>query len=332
MATKKMTLDAWQAPLQTACAVQGEADARFLEVTLVSGGQPIDLTGRAVYLYMVKPDGAEIFNACTIDEAAEGKVTAELTAQMSAAAGEAKDVEFRVVGGSENTETLKIKGPKILFLPSDYDGAVESTPEYTALTQALADVQDFDSVKALAQNAIPASQKGAASGVATLDASGKLVQKPTPGEIGAVPTSALNQSVATLDSNGDLNQMPNANQVGAIPASQKGARGGVATLDSSGKLVQDAATIGGKHLLFGTWTGNASCTTEYGSLYMSDPLNISFGRTLPSVPMVMASFYTNGVTTAHLTSPAVSTSSFTIRLANAKSSDISVTVTWLAIY
>ena len=302
MATKKMTLDAWQAPLQTACAVQGEADARFLEVTLVSGGQPIDLTGRAVYLYMVKPDGAEIFNACTIDEAAGGQVTAELTAQMSAAAGEAKDVEFRVVGGSENTETLKIKGPKILFLPSDYDGAVESTPEYTALTQALADVQDFDSVKALAQNAIPASQKGAASGVATLDASGKLVQKPTPGEIGA------------------------------IPASQKGAASGVATLDSSGKLVQDAVTIGGKHLLFGTWTGNASCTTEYGSMYMSDPLNISFGRTLPSVPMVMASFYTNGVTTAHLTSPAVSTSSFTIRVANSRSSGISVTVTWLAIY
>ena len=145
-------------------------------------------------------------------------------------------------------------------------------------------------------------EKGVSNGLATLDASGKLVQKPTPGEIGA------------------------------IPASQKGAASGVATLDSSGKLVQDAVTIGGKHLLFGTWTGNASCTTEYGSMYMSDLLNISFGRTLPSVPMVMASFYTNGVTTAHLTSPAVSTSSFTIRVANAKSSDISVTVTWLAIY
>ena len=86
--------------------------------------------------------------------------------------------------------------------------------------------------------AVASSEKGKANGVATLDGNGKLVQKPTPADIGAVPTSALNQSVATIDSNGDLNQMPNAHQVGAVPTSEKGAKNGVATLDASGKLVQ----------------------------------------------------------------------------------------------
>ena len=238
MATKQITLDVWQCANTRVYAVQGEADARFLSVTLVSNGAPVDLTGKTVYLYMIKPDGNEIFNTCTVEDAAGGKVMAALTAQMSAAAGDAKDVEFRVVGGDQDTDTLKIKGPALRLLPSDYDGAIASTPEYTALTDALASVNDFDAVKALAEAAIPSSEKGANGGVATLDGSGKLVQKPTPAEIGAVPTSALNQSVATIDSNGDLNQMPNAHQVGAIPSGEKGAKNGVATLNASGKLVQ----------------------------------------------------------------------------------------------
>lgn len=156
---------------------------------------------------------------------------------------------------------------------------------------------------------------------------------PHTGAVGTLPGVTWPAGIYTFTYNGSTWEVsPTVAEAVEYLEEEKGVSNGLATLDSSGKLVQDAATIGGKHLLFGTWTGNASCTTEYGSMYMSDPLNISFGRTLPSVPMVMASFYTNGVTTAHLTSPAVSTSSFTIRLANAKSSDISVTVTWLAIY
>ena len=44
--------------------------------------------------------------------------------------------------------------------------------------------------------------------------------------------------MATLNGLGFLEQMPQAHQVGAIPTSEKGAANGVATLDSSGKLVQ----------------------------------------------------------------------------------------------
>ena len=240
MATVQMTLDVWAEPNGRVFAVQGEADARFLEVTFVSGGVPVDLTGKTVSLYMVKPDGNEIFNACTLEDGAGGRVTAELTAQMSAAAGRAKDVEFRITGGEAGTDTLKVKGPAIVFLPSDYDGAIASTPEYTALTQALAEVSDFETVKALAQGAIPASEKGAANGVATLDSSGKLSQMPAAADVGAIPASEKGAAngVAALDSSGKLAQMPSPSDIGAIAVNQKGVGGGVASLNGIGKLEQ----------------------------------------------------------------------------------------------
>ena len=240
MATKFLTLDAWQPTMQGACAFQGEADARFLDVALVSSGQPVDLTGRTVYLYLTKPDGREIFNACTVTDAAGGRASVALTAQMSAAAGQAKNVEFRIVGGAEDTETLKIRGPQLYFFPSDYDGAVASTDEYTALTQALADVNNFETVKALAEGAIPSSQKGAANGVAALDSAGKLAQMPSAADVGAIPASEKGEAggVAALNASGKLAQMPSAADVGAIPSAQKGAAGGVAALNASGKLAQ----------------------------------------------------------------------------------------------
>lgn len=88
--------------------------------------------------------------------------------------------------------------------------------------------------------AIPASEKGAANGVATLDSSGKLSQMPAAADVGAIPASEKGTAhgVATLNGLGFLEQMPQAHQVGAIPTSEKGAANGVATLDSSGKLVQ----------------------------------------------------------------------------------------------
>lgn len=52
--------------------------------------------------------------------------------------------------------------------------------------------------------------------------------------------------LATLDSSGKLVQMPTATDVGAVPISEKGATNGIATLDGSGKLVQmpTAADVG----------------------------------------------------------------------------------------
>lgn len=54
--------------------------------------------------------------------------------------------------------------------------------------------ENFAEVAALAEAAVPASEKGAAGGVATLDSDGKLAQMPTAEDVGAaalVATTAL---------------------------------------------------------------------------------------------------------------------------------------------
>lgn len=66
------------------------------------------------------------------------------------------------------------------------------------------------------------SSLGAANGVATLNASGKLAQMPTAADVGAVSTSQLGASsgVATLTTRQKLAQMPSAFDVGAVPTSR----------------------------------------------------------------------------------------------------------------
>lgn len=50
---------------------------------------------------------------------------------------------------------------------------------------------NFQEVAAAAGEAIPASEKGAAGGVATLDSGGKLMQMPTAEDVGAMATNAV---------------------------------------------------------------------------------------------------------------------------------------------
>jgi hypothetical protein len=99
--------------------------------------------------------------------------------------------------------------------------------------------------------AIPASEKGKAGGVASLGSDGKVPAAQLP-EIGAVKSVNGQTGAVVLDAD-DVGArandwMPTAAQVGAIAAgttaaqlggiasSEKGAKSGVATLDSSGKV------------------------------------------------------------------------------------------------
>jgi hypothetical protein len=85
---------------------------------------------------------------------------------------------------------------------------------------------------------IPLSQKGAASGVASLDSAGKLVQVPganaiTDGMVSSISQGKVTGLVAALG--------------GLIPLSQKGTASGVATLGTDGKVpgTQLPASTGG---------------------------------------------------------------------------------------
>lgn len=100
---------------------------------------------------------------------------------------------------------------------------------------------------------IPLVDKGAANGVATLDANSKLVQMPTAADVGAAPASH------TTDTNNP--HQVTAAQAGAVPTSEKGVANGVATLDANGEVVQLPAGAAANPTLFlrgdGTWQ-NAS--------------------------------------------------------------------------
>ena len=103
---------------------------------------------------------------------------------------------------------------------------------------------------------IPNTEKGAASGVATLDTSGKLTpdQKPsyTAAEVGADEEGSAAEVQTNLSAHTGNTNNPHsvtAAQVGAIPLSQKGAPNGVAPLDEDGKVPSDNLSALGGSLL-----------------------------------------------------------------------------------
>lgn len=214
MVKEKITLDAWKKNNVLVKVVQGEVDSRFLEISLTDHGNNINLADKSVQVYLIKPNGKEIYNSATIIDEENGTVLLELTSEMSNAYGTYRDAEVRVVSG--NGETLKIRGLNLYVEKSMDDNAIESSSEFTALQVALGDVNLMKSHMNSTLNphdvtvdqigAVSESEKGANGGVATLGDDGKLVQMPNSNDIGAIPISDKNASngVATLNSNGKL--------------------------------------------------------------------------------------------------------------------------------
>lgn len=132
MVYKEITLDTWQQPLGEIRVIQEEADGRELIVNLFDNGSPLDLTGKKVSIFIQKPDNTMIYNACTADG---NTVTAVLTGQMMAAYGITKLCELQIIGADNHT--LKVTLPPLHIVKSNYDGAVESTDEFSRLSEAL---------------------------------------------------------------------------------------------------------------------------------------------------------------------------------------------------
>ena len=137
MTTISLNLDVWQVKNTYVKANLGEVNSRFLEVTLTDKSVPINLTGKTVVFYATKPDGNVIYNLCTIEDAANGVISVCLTSQMSSAAGK-MPCEVHII--AEDKATLKAVGLELeIFKCADVDGAVESTSEFTALQEAMAE-------------------------------------------------------------------------------------------------------------------------------------------------------------------------------------------------
>ena len=139
MTTTFITLDVWQPSDIRVKVNQGEVNSRFLQVKILDKKKPFNLTGKTVIFYATKPDGNLIFNNCEIDSETNGIVTLQLTSQMSIVPGIMRDCEFHIL--DEELTKLKVKGLSIeIARCTDFESAIESTSEFTALTQALDEV------------------------------------------------------------------------------------------------------------------------------------------------------------------------------------------------
>lgn len=135
LTTSKVKLDTWHKNCVVVSASQGEVNARFLEITLVDGGEPLNLEGATVLIYAEKPDKNMIFNNCKIENAEKGIVSVGLTSQMSVLSGKL-DCEIHIINREKST--LKILGLQIRVMPcANSDSAVESTSEFTVLSDAI---------------------------------------------------------------------------------------------------------------------------------------------------------------------------------------------------
>lgn len=141
MVDKEIKLDVWKENNIVLYANQGEVDARFLKIIILSNGNVIDLSGKTVELYAVKPDGNLIFNNCIVLSGAQGQAYVGLTSQMSCCTG-MLECEIHIIG--DGNSLLKIKGVKIIVIPCEnFDSAVESSSEFTELNKAISEVKEI---------------------------------------------------------------------------------------------------------------------------------------------------------------------------------------------
>lgn len=113
-----------------------------LRFHITVNGVPQDLTGWSGTVYFTKADANKCFEACTVEDYANGYIYCDLTAQTLSYAG---NVDFELVLTGTSNEEVKAgtKHFTVIGYLKD-DAAIESTSEFTALTDALSDITAID--------------------------------------------------------------------------------------------------------------------------------------------------------------------------------------------
>lgn len=119
----------------------GDALSRTVSIHLVERGAAYQVpTGCVVTLYAQKPDGTVSYSLCSVED---GAVEHTFTSGELAAAGEVL-CEVRITTGGETPVVLS--SPQFSVIVEDVlqdDDAIASTNEYSALTQAIAEMEDI---------------------------------------------------------------------------------------------------------------------------------------------------------------------------------------------
>ena len=256
MVYKEIEIDStWQQPLGEIRVIQEEADGRELRIYLYDNGSPLDLTGKTVSVYIQKPDNTMIYNSCEVEG---NQATVTLTLQMMAVSGLTKLCELQIV--DTDNHTLKVTLPPLRIIKSNYDGAIESTDEFSRLAEALNEANNAtgiaseaaDKANEAAQSANTAAQ---AANTAAQSANTAADAATSAAESANSQAQAAQTQAAYAKTQGDYakTQGENAEEIynqlkdidvaslqadlDALEAS-KGQPNGLATLNSSGKLAQ----------------------------------------------------------------------------------------------
>ena len=264
MVYKEIEIDStWQQPLGEIRVIQEEADGRELRIYLYDNGSPLDLTGKTVSVYIQKPDNTMIYNSCEVEG---NQATVTLTLQMMAVSGLTKLCELQII--DTDNHTLKVTLPPLRIIKSNYDGAIESTDEFSRLAEALNEANNAtgiaseaaDKANEAAQSANTAAQ---AANTAAQSANTAADAATSAAESANSQAQAAQTQAAYAKTQGDYakTQGENAEEIynqlkdidvaslqadlDALEAS-KGQPNGLATLNSSGKLAQmpTAADVG----------------------------------------------------------------------------------------
>lgn len=210
MTNENIALQAWRKDISYILhAVQGESDSRTFNFILYDQtGAVISLTGKTVAFYVQKPDGNIVMLATTTSGST---ISVTLTLQACAVPG-VMPCWIQLV--DENGDDLRVDSLLLEVQACDFDGAVESSSEFTALQEALGDVAKF---------------------------SGHLTDYSNPHQVTAEQANAVptERTVNGKPLSADITL--NATDVGALPSTEKGQPNGLATLDAEGNLVQSHA-------------------------------------------------------------------------------------------
>lgn len=137
-----LTIDLDRKIYNTLNAIQSDSKSRYILVSLVSNNLAYDLTGTSVKIYGIKKDKTIFFNSATIIDTKNGQFEIELTNQALATTGYLK-IQILVTGANQERLTTSH-----FFINVNEtivnDTAIESTNEFTALTNALSEVQNID--------------------------------------------------------------------------------------------------------------------------------------------------------------------------------------------
>ena len=256
MVYKEIEIDStWQQPLGEIRVIQEEADGRELRIYLYDNGSPLDLTGKTVSVYIQKPDNTMIYNSCEVEG---NQATVTLTLQMMAVSGLTKLCELQII--DTDNHTLKVTLPPLRIIKSNYDGAIESTDEFSRLAEALNEANNAtgianeaaDKANEAAQSANTAAQ---AANTAAQSANTAADAATSAAESANSQAQAAQTQAAYAKTQGDYakTQGENAEEIynqlkdidvaslqadlDALEAS-KGQPNGLAALNSSGKLAQ----------------------------------------------------------------------------------------------